>query len=138
VDWPTLFGHNWLTEVNRVAEKVEDATEGATANWNGDRTSGVYNLDTTGKPVGGVHGYRADTVIAKVLLDLTYERLVAFTMDRDGRVDGGQAVWEDCLDNDALDLLDPAGVVLSGCGHCVLVLLCFAALTVDVLLGDGV
>ena len=84
MDWPTLFRYNRLAEVNWVTKQVEDATKRAAAHWDSDRTAGVNNLNPTGEAVGGVHGYRADTVVAKVLLDLADERLVAFTMNRDG------------------------------------------------------
>jgi hypothetical protein len=84
VDWPTLFGNNRLAEVNRVTKKVEDATERATANGNRDWSACINNLNPTGKAVGGVHSYRADTVVTKVLLNFADKWLVAVTLNGDG------------------------------------------------------
>jgi hypothetical protein len=125
VDWPTLLSYNRLTKVNWVTEEVENASQSSAANWHRDRTACVDYLNTASKAVGGVHRYCANAVVSKVLLDLANQWLVTFTRDGDGGVDRWKAVREDSLDNDALDLFDPACVVLSGCGHLVLVLLLF-------------
>ena len=63
--------------------------------------------------VGRVHRDRANAVVAEVLLHLRDERAgrVAFgDLDLEGGVDLGEPVGEDGVDDDALDLDDPARV----------------------------
>ena len=127
-----------LTEVDQLTEQVEDAPERHLADGNGDRGAGVDHLGTAGQAVGGVHRDRAHAVVAEVLLDLAHEHallraradplclLLAVRLgarDRDRVVDLGQAVGEDRLDHDALDLLDAPDVAAAllgrvrlGCG----------------------
>ena len=76
--------------------------------------------------VGGVHRHRADAVVAQMLLDLTHQVLVTRrgrinvllgpsdvrALDDDRVIDLGQLFREHGLDDHALNLLDPADVVL--------------------------
>ena len=91
------------------------------ADRHGDRAAGVDDLHAARQAVGGVHGDRADAVVAEVLLDLADEAVragrdalgllgLSLALDDDRVVDLGQLVGEDGLDHDALDLLDPADV----------------------------
>ena len=94
------------------------------ADRHGDRAAGVDDLHAAREAVGGVHGDRADAVVAEVLLHLADEvgadaaesfssSTVRLALDDDRGVDLGQLVGEDGLDDDALDLLDPADVGFS-------------------------
>ena len=123
-----------LAEVDRLAEQVEDAPERHLADRDRDRPAGVDHLGAAGEPVGGVHRDRAHAVVAEVLLDLAHEhapRRRSALMPpappprprpragrRDRVVDLGQALGEDGLDHDALDLLDaPDVALLGGCAR---------------------
>jgi hypothetical protein len=133
VDRPALVGDDGLAEVDRLAEEVEDAPEGALADRDLDRRAGVDDLHAAAQAVGAVHGDRADALVAEVLLDLADEDVLALgvlgarrggvlvlellrrgALDRDRAVDLGELLGEDRLDHDALDLLDPADVALGG------------------------
>ena len=123
VDRPALLDLDRLALVDDVAEHVEDAAERHLADRDRDRAAGVLDLHAARQAVGGVHGDRADAVVAEVLLHLADEPLVAgrtpprprpsaavAQLHADRVVDLGQLVGEDGLDDDALDLLDPADV----------------------------
>src|SRR5919206_548852 len=111
--------------VDRLAEQVEDPAQGDLAHRDGDRAAGVDDLHAAGQAVGGVHRHRAHAVVAEVLLDLADEvgagagadplglLGVRLALDDDRVVDLRQLVGEDGLDDDALDLLDPADVALA-------------------------
>ena len=116
-----------LAEVDRLAEQVEDAAERGLADGHRDRRARVHDLEAAGEAVGRVHRDGAHAVVAEVLLDLAHEHallgaradagslLLAGRIgarDRDRVVDLGQAVGEDGLDHDALDLLDAPEVLL--------------------------
>ena len=60
--------------VDRLAEQVEDAPERDVADRHRDRAAGVDDLHAAREAVGGVHGDRADAVVAEVLLHLADER----------------------------------------------------------------
>ena len=113
VDRPALLDLDVVALVDGLAEQVEDAPERHLADGHGDRAAGVDDLDAARQAVGGVHGDRAHAVVAEVLLHLAHEDAVVAAVDGDGAVDLGQLVGEDGLDDDALDLLDPADVVLA-------------------------
>ena len=86
-----------------------------------DRAAGVDDLHAAREAVGRVHGDRAHAVVAEVLLHLADEDpLVAAAVDGDRVVDLGKLAGEDGLDDDALDLFDPAdvaGLGVSGRSH---------------------
>ena len=120
VDRPALLDLDRVALVDRLAEQVEDAPERDAADRHGDRAAGVDDLGAARDAVGRVHGDRAHAVVAQVLLDLADEvgadvlvaGVEALAGDGDRRVDLRQLVREDGLDDDALDLLDPADVAL--------------------------
>ena len=56
--------------VDRVAEHVPDPAQRDVADGNRDRAAGVDDLGAARETVGGVHGDRADAVVAEVLLHL--------------------------------------------------------------------
>ncbi len=129
VDRPALgLVGDRLTEVDRIAEHVEDAPERLAPDRDRDRSAGVDDLEPTGQSVGRVHRHRAHAVIPEVLLHLEHQQgLLACsdidvllsqsgrgTLDRDRVVDLRQLVREHRLNDDALDRLDPA-YVLFGC-----------------------
>ena len=60
--------------VDRVAQDVEDATEGHLADRDGDRRAGVAHRHAAGEAVRRGHGDRPHPVVAEVLLDLADER----------------------------------------------------------------
>ena len=118
-----------LAEVDRLAEQVEDPPQRGLADGDRDRGAGVDHLHAACEAVGDVHRHRPHAVIAEVLLDLAHEHALARagadarglllclgsgTRDRDRVVDLGQAVGEDGLDHDALDLLDAPDVARGG------------------------
>ena len=101
--------------VDRLAEQVEDPAQRLLADRDGDRTAGVDHLGAALQAVGGVHRHRADAVVAEVLLDLADELagallLVSGHLDRQRRVDLGELVGEDGVDDDARHLLDASDV----------------------------
>ena len=124
VDRPALLGLDRLAQVDGLAQQVEDPAQDGLADRDRDRAAGVDHLHAAGEPVGGVHGDRADAVVAEVLLDLEDELARARAdallllllgrlgpLDLERVVDLGQAVGrERGLDDDALDLLDVADV----------------------------
>ena len=65
--------------VHRIAEHVPDAPERLLADRNGDRLSGVDDVDAAREAVGRVHRDGADAVVAEMLLHLRDQdaRLVA-------------------------------------------------------------
>ena len=77
-----------------------------------DRAAGVDDLVAALEAVGRVHRDRADAVVAEVLLDLAGQRALACaspsgsTSIVERRVDLGQLVGEDDVDDDAGHLLD--------------------------------
>ena len=112
MDRPTLdvVGQR-LAVVDRVAEQVEDASQGHVADRDGDRAAGVADHVAALDAVGGVHRDRADAVVAEVLLDLADEPgvftlVVPATLDHDRRVDLGQPIGEERVDHHSGDLLD--------------------------------
>ena len=64
VNGVALFGVNRPTLVNRVAQKIENASECRIANGNGDRLSGVVDIHAAHEAVGGRHRNTADDIIA--------------------------------------------------------------------------
>ena len=86
------------------------------ADRHADRVAGVDDLRAAGEAVGRVHGDRADALVAEVLLHLADEACSRCPRRPCGAtvialLIVGQLVGEDGLDDDALDLLDPADVL---------------------------
>ena len=121
-------GGQRLAEVDRLAEQVEDAPERDLAHGHGDRAARVDHLGAAREAVGRVHRDGAHAVVAEVLLDLAHEHALACAGadalglllrrgggagDGDRVVDLRQALGEDGLDHDALDLLDAPDVLLA-------------------------
>ena len=107
--------------VDRLADHVPDAAERRVADGDRDRPARVDDVRPTRETVGRVHGDRAHAVVAEVLLHLRDERrgraVGPVDLDLDGVEDLGQAVGEDRVDHDALDLDDLAGVGTVLAGH---------------------
>ena len=112
VDRPALLDLDRVALVDDLAEEVEDAPQRHLADGHGDRAAGVDDLGAARQAVGGVHRDGAHAVVAEVLLHLAHEDALVAAVDGDGAVDLGQLVGEDGFDDDALDLLDPARVLL--------------------------
>src|SRR6185503_15890919 len=125
VDGPALLRVHVAGLVDRIAEQVEDAAQRGLADGHGDRAAGVDDLHAARQAVGGVHGDRADAVVAEVLLELADEELLlgagadallldlpvrVRALDGDRVVDLGQLVGEHRLDHHAGDLLDAPDV----------------------------
>ena len=119
VDRPALLDLDVVAQVDRLAEQVEDAAERHLA----DRAREI------GPPVSATSMPRARPSVESMATARTRSSprccctsqtsdVVAAAPrpcgagDRDGVVDLGQLVGEDGLDDDALDLLDPADVAL--------------------------
>ena len=99
--------------VDRIADHVPEASERRRADGNGDRRAGVHARRAARQAVGRVHGHGANPVVAEVLLHLRDQRAgrVAFgDLDLEGGVDLREPVGKDGVDDDALDLDDPARV----------------------------
>ena len=104
-----------LALVDRLAEQVEDPAQGHVADRDRDRAAGVDHLVAALEAVGGVHRDRAHAVVAEVLLHLADQLgrlavVVAGHLDLHRRVDLGQLVGEDGVDDDAGHLLDASYV----------------------------
>ena len=115
VDRPAV-GLDAACIVDRLTEDVEDPAEGDLADRHRDRRAGVLHLGAARDAVGRVHRHRAHTVVSEVLLHLGDEEaggaLVGLgELDSQRVVDGGQLAVEDGVDDDALDLDDPADVL---------------------------
>ena len=102
--------------VDRLPDHVPEAAEGRLAHRHGDRPPGVHDVDAAREPVGGVHRDRAHAVVSEVLLHLRHERAVA-ERDLEGGQDLGEALGEDGVEHDALDLddLPDVGLATSCC-----------------------
>jgi hypothetical protein len=59
--------------VDRLADDVDDAAERLRADRHLDVVAGVLHVHAAHEPLGGVHGDRADRVLAEVLRDLEHE-----------------------------------------------------------------
>ena len=82
-----------------------------------DRAAGVAHARAAREAVGGVHGHRADALVAQVLLHLEHEAvvvLVVVELHLEGVVDLGQMARERDLHHHALDLLDGPDALLLG------------------------
>ena len=121
VDRPALDALDRGLVVDRLADHVPDAPERRVADGHRDRPARVDDVRPARETVGGVHGDRAHAVVAEVLLHLRDERrgraVGPVDLDLDGVEDLGQAVREDRVDHDALDLDDLAGVGTVLAGH---------------------
>src|SRR5918995_2224515 len=112
VDRPALdVGRRLLTLVDRLADHVPEPAERGVSHRHGDRPPGVLGLDAAREAVRRVHRDRPDAVVAKVLLNLR-DQLTAVDRDAQRAVDRGQFVREYGIEDDALDLHDPADVSL--------------------------
>ena len=109
-----------LELVDRLADHVPEPAERRRADRNGDRAARVDADDAARQAVGRVHGDRAHAIVAEVLLHLCDEdarRVACGDLDLERRVDLGEPVGEDGVDDDALDLDDPARVRAGCLGH---------------------
>ena len=101
--------------VDRLADDVPEPPQRRRTDGDGDRASRIDADGAARKAVGRVHGDRADAVVTEMLLHLCDERARRVTLgdlDLECRVDLGELVGEDGVDDDALDLDDPAGVAV--------------------------
>ena len=106
MDRPALASlGRFLLAVDRLPDHVPEAAEGRLAHGNRDRRARCHDVDAAREPVGGVHRDRANPVVSEVLLDLRHERAVA-ELDLERGQDLGEAVGEDGVEHDALDLDD--------------------------------
>src|SRR5579862_3545057 len=114
VDRPPLAGR-FLLAVDGIADHVPDPAEGNVADRDGDGPPRVDDLDAARKAVGGVHRDGAHAVVAQVLLHLRDQLARAAVLghlDAQRVVDLRQPAREDGVEDDALDLDDPAGALL--------------------------
>src|SRR5262249_53874437 len=72
VNGPALDALGSLLLVDRVADDVPEPPERRLPHRNGDGQTGVEDIEAPGEPIGRIHGHRADTVVAEVLLDLSH------------------------------------------------------------------
>ena len=139
MDWPALLRLHVPFLVDRIAEQVEDATEGDLAHGHGDRSAGVKHLGAASQAVRGVHGDRADALVSQVLLDLAHERAllavlaVGVHLDLERGVDLRQLLREEDLEHDALDLLDGPDVRAAVAVLPLLLLLCCSSVPASIL-----
>ena len=99
--------------VDRLADHVPEASERRRTDGNGDRRARIHARGAARQAVGRVHGHGANAVVAEVLLHLRDQRAGRVTfgdLDLEGGVDLREPVGEDGVDDDALDLDDPARV----------------------------
>jgi hypothetical protein len=112
--WIGQRSSNLTSPFSSIAEQVVDAPERPVPVGYRDRAAGVAHLDPASEAVGGVHGHRADAVVAEVLLHLEHERgglAVTLEIHLERVVDLGPVlVGEGDLDDDTLDLLHGPGV----------------------------
>ena len=93
VDGGDLVAGDGATLVDRLADDVHDAAEGAVADRDLDRVAGVNDLLATDEAFGTVHGDGADCVLAKVLRDFEDEA-DGVVLDLEGVEDRRQGVVE--------------------------------------------
>ena len=110
VDRPALALLDRVALVDRLAEDVEDPPERPLADGHRDRAAGVDHVEAAGQAVGRVHRDRPHPAVAQVLLHLGHEPPAVGQRDLERVVDRGQAAREDGVDDDTLDLDDPADV----------------------------
>ena len=73
VDRSGLGGGYWTLLIHRLAEHVEDATEGGLAHRYADWGARINCFHATHQAIGGAHGHSTDSVIAQQLLNLSRE-----------------------------------------------------------------
>jgi len=79
-------GHRTLA-VDRLADDVEDPTEGLGADRHRDRRSGVDRLHSAPEPIGGRHGDGPDPVVPKMLLHLGDDELAVVALHGERVID---------------------------------------------------
>ena len=110
MDREVMLGGDGALAVDRVAKDVEHATQGGLTDRDRDGGTGVVDRHAAGQAVRGGHRHRSDPVVAKVLLHFAGQRLLAFTLDLDGVVDGRQMAGGELDVHDRTgDLDDPSG-----------------------------
>ena len=111
MDGGTLDGVERRALVHRLADDVQDTTEGVAADRDGNHVAGVPDLQAARQALGAVHGDTADRVLPEVLGDLQDQVPVLVAdgriADLQGVVDGRKgAVVELDVDDGAHDLGD--------------------------------
>ena len=107
-----------LLLVDRLADHVPEPAEGHVADGHRDRRTRVDHVRAAGEAVGRVHGDGTNAIVAEMLLHLGDHRRGAAVraghVDPQRGVDLRQAIREDGVDDDALDLDDRADVRRAG------------------------
>ncbi len=101
--------------VDRLADDVHDAAQGAGTDRNADRLAGVAHGLTANEAFGGVHGDGADGVLTQVLGDFEHQALAGSLVDGfQGVQDRRQFAGELDVDDGADDLNELAGRCADG------------------------
>ncbi len=115
MDRPALgaFGSRALL-VDGLADHIPEPSERRVSDRHRDRRLRVDACAPARETVRRVHRNRADAIVAEMLLHLRDQRSRRAVwlghLDGESAVDRGQPIGEDGVDDDALDLDDPAGV----------------------------
>src|SRR5258708_2880132 len=72
MDWGACSCSHRLTVIYGFSEYVEYPAKGRFAHWHADGGSGIYDGPLARKPVGSIHGDRADNSPAEMLLYLEH------------------------------------------------------------------
>ena len=99
--------------IDRFADHVHDAPEGAVADRHRDRLAGVGHLLAAHQPFAGVHRHRADRRLAEVLGDFEHQA-VALVLGLERIENRRQVILEMHVDDGADDLGDASDFVRHG------------------------
>jgi hypothetical protein len=110
MDRVTFFELHGPLLVHGVAEDVEDATENALADRDGDGGAGILDGEAAFEAFAGAHGDGTNPSLTEVLLDLEHEA-TGGRLDLEGVVDGGNSAVGELDVHDGSDNLGDASFV---------------------------
>ncbi len=94
---------DWFTFVHRLANNVQNTTQGRVTNWNGDWAAGVGDLCAAHETFGRVHRDAANSVFAQVL-GYFQNQVLSIVVCVQSVQDFRQGIFELNVDNGADDL----------------------------------
>jgi peptide chain release factor 1 len=118
VDRSTLLGLNRTLLIHRLANDVEDTSQGGGSDGNHDRVSSIITFLSTNKTLGGLHGNGSHGVLTKMLGNLKNETGLVFgNLDLKGIKNRWKLTVELDIDDGTNDLSHTTNVTADQCGR---------------------